>query len=189
MSVARTVRSAHTHSGIDDEDADQGEGIKNGPRMTSMPSILCQRLFAPSRCSLEAKAEQSAVLGGIRQSDVEHALSRALSQARPISHVRTLPCPPPRRATTENQLNEPPNLAHVVLAAHLRPSDVVAPSAAARAVAGHVQSKPGLRARAIGGANGGSPRCARMATITLLSEMSATIARLPAHPHAKTSTK
>ena len=30
----------------------------------------------------------------------------------------------------KNKLNEPPNLAHVVLAAHLRPRDVVAPSAA-----------------------------------------------------------
>jgi hypothetical protein len=64
-----------------------------------------------------------------------------------------------------------------------------APSAAARAVAVHVKSKPGLRARAIGGANGGSPRCARRATTTLRSEMSVTIARLPPHRHAKTSTQ
>ncbi|MFS8067120.1 MAG: hypothetical protein ACMG6S_12180 [Byssovorax sp.] len=59
----------------------------------------------------------------------------------------------------------------------------------ARAVAVHVKSKPGLRARAIGGANGGSPRCARMATTTSRSEMSATIARLPLHGPAKTSTR
>src|SRR4051812_40404466 len=56
------------------------------------------------------------------------------SQARPIPQVRTLPCPPPRRATTENQLNEPPNPARVLLAAHVRLHDVVARSAPARAI-------------------------------------------------------
>jgi hypothetical protein len=95
----------------------------------------------------------------------------------------------PSRWRRENHPGRPSNLACLVLAAHLCPRDVVAPSAATRAVAAHVISTLGLRARASGGANGGSPRCARMATTTSLSEMSATIARLPPHRHAKTSTQ
>ena len=69
-----------------------------------------------------------------------------------------VPCPPPRRVTTETQLNEPPTLAHVVFAAHLRPRDIIAPSSSARAGAVYVKSNPGLRAHAIGGASVGSPR-------------------------------
>jgi hypothetical protein len=51
-------------------------------------------------------------------------MKRRLSQARPIPRVRTLPCPLPRRAATAKSAQRAPNLAHVVLAAHLRPRDV-----------------------------------------------------------------
>jgi len=92
-------------------------------------------------------------------------------------------------ATEKPRRRAPPNLAQVILAAHLRRRDVVASSAAAGAVATHATSNDGLRARAIGGANGGSPRCARIATTTSRSEISPTIARRPPQGQARTSSR
>jgi hypothetical protein len=77
----------------------------------------------------------------------------------------TPPSAPPLALTAE----EPRRVLHARARSPSRHTSALAtspaPSAAARAVAAHVKSTPGLRARAIGGAKGGSPRCSKMATL------------------------
>ena len=87
---------------------------------------------------------------------------------------------PPRRRVGERKTTPPrPKYSRASSSGHTSAlATSPAPSAPARAVAVHESSNAGLRARATGGANGGSPRCARRATTTLRSEMSATIAGL-----------
>ena len=88
----------------------------------------------------------------------------------------------------EKSPNEPLKVARVSLGAHLGPRDEASRGLAEPWLA-HAKSNAGLRARASGGASVGNLRCARMASITLLSEMSATIVRRPPQGQAKTSTK
>jgi hypothetical protein len=113
-----------------------------------------------------------------------------ISQARPIPQPRPLPRAPRPRADDGKVTpasREPRARRDRGTPSPSRRRPRLRPLPEATAV--HATSNAGLRARAIGGANGGSPRCARMATTTSLSEMSATIARLPPHRHAKTSTQ
>ena len=73
--------------------------------------------------------------------------------------------PAPARASRASSSRHTPALA---MSSRLRPLPEPFPAQG--------KSKPGLRARAIGGASVGSPRCATRATTTARSEMSLTIA-------------
>ena len=81
-------------------------------------------------------------------------------QARPIPQGGTLPRPPPLAPATGKITPAGPRISRASSSRHtFALATSPAPSAPARAAAAHVKSKRGLRARAIGGANGGSPRC------------------------------
>jgi hypothetical protein len=94
------------------------------------------------------------------------------------SSARFAPAPPKAKSPKAF-----PSLACVGLAAHLGLRDVVAPQARSA----HAQSNAGLLARASGNASVGNFRCARIATTTLPSEISATIARHAGTPRPQAS--
>jgi hypothetical protein len=109
-----------------------------------------------------------------------------MGQARPIPRVRSLRCLP--RACVDDgkgaQIARRSSSRHTfALATMLRVRPLP------ELVLAQAKSRPGLRARVSGPASVGSSRCAKRATITSRSEMSATIARRPPQEHAKTSTK
>jgi hypothetical protein len=173
-----------------EDDHARHEGLGAGPLNTGKPRHTRPLHAGKPRRSRRLEADASVEEDGWRAGGVrlDTSFHRRIRKADPATP--TLPRPPRRRAGDGRTAPPSPRTSRTSSSRHTSAlATSPAPSAAARAVAAHVKSKPGLRARAIGGASVGSPRCAKMATTTSRSEMSATIARLPPQGQARTSTK